>query len=415
MAQMASYPTTTTTTQQHTTQDPHQPPATTTTTTTTTTNTTTYTIGTLSSPTHLSSSTVSSTFNNDITPPPLLLGTTQIELSSYPSTTQHTTQDPQQPHTPASSADHQHSKDKGVLSTSIPTNMEVLLAQKSRGKDWLTPQLMNELKDANPKPSHIDSLGQRNAESLAHHCNELFFTGRVFCSFNQLAAMLTEFSKAWGFEVARDGMCFKCHFAATKQNKKSVVSPSKQRKSAPSAKESIQCPFIIRFANDERMTPENHYIMTKNNIRKVISGAHYFVKITSHDFSHTCNPSAQSQRYAKSKSGKEAYHLDDVQDVLDLMLEFGGVENKMLRALLKARLPHHINIDDQFLRNFKQRALRIMYNQNDASQGTGHEVKKLLHGNTIAANECIKFDNITDERTIQTFRMSFAGGADKYR
>jgi hypothetical protein len=223
--------------------------------------------------------------------------------------------------------------------------MKVLLAQKIKGKDWLTPQLINELKDANPKPSHIDSLGQRNAEYLAHHCNQLFFTGRVFCSFNQLAAMLTEFSKAWGFEVARDGMCFKCHFAATKQNKKSVVSPSKQRKSAPSAKESIQCPFIIRFANDERMTPENHY-MTKNNNRQVISGAHYFVKITSHDFRHTCNPSAQSQRYAKSKSGKEAYHLDDVQDVLDLMLEFGGVENKMLRALLKARLPHHINIDD---------------------------------------------------------------------
>ena len=109
----------------------------------------------------------------------------------------------------------------------------------------------------------------------------------------------------------------------------------------------------------------------------------------------------------KRKSGREQYALDDVQDVLDLMVEFGDLDIIMLRALLKTRLPHHVSLDDQFIRNFKARALRIILNPNLGA--AEKEVTKLMNGDNVAANEVIEFDVNEDMQQIQNFRTHIKG------
>lgn len=74
-----------------------------------------------------------------------------------------------------------------------------------------------------------------------------------------------------------------------------------------------------------------------------------------------------------------------MQDVLDLMLELGDLNVTMLRALLKTRLPHHVSLDDLYIRNFKASSLCLILNPNlDATQ---KEVTKLMNGDKVAANE----------------------------
>ena len=287
----------------------------------------------------------------------------------------------------------------------IPINHCELLSCRVKGIEWLSPTMMNEVKAVGPKSTDIDSNCERNVVKLAEQCACIFYPGRIFCNDLQLQAMLKEFSKAWGFEISREGNSFRCHFADTKKKPK-TASPSKQRQSKKSAKSSIKCPFIIRFSvRRKEESPDNGDESINTNCGPAQQLR--YTKITSAEYHHTCKPGAESQRYAKRKSGREQYALDDVQDVLDLMVEFGDLDTSMLRALLKTRLPHHVNFDDQFIHNFKARALRLILNPKLGA--TQKEVKKLMNGDKVAANEVIDFDVNEDMQQIQNFRTHIKG------
>jgi hypothetical protein len=283
---------------------------------------------------------------------------------------------------------------------SYPPNIEELV-QKSIANtpvkidEWMTKDLVDELKLVRPDTLDIDSDGNRDVNALEAKCESFFYLNRHFCNARQLEAALHVFSNLWGFTIARYGMGLFCHYAPPKQKKELVENVEinvKSRKCEESAKEKMRCPFSIKFS----------YVTTrkKNSIPDWMFNSDgqikhpdscYPVKITCSSCIHSCSPGVASQRFAMKRSGCRQIDIESLGEMVHFVREAGGIDNRMLRNLLRNLVPNHVALTDQYLRNFRTRLMKFVLDPSSISK-RNHDIEQLIEGRELAANETTTFD-----------------------
>ena len=142
-------------------------------------------------------------------------------------------------------------------------------------------EIMEHLADSR-KPDHYNQF--------TNNCIKLFPVGREFANYRQLEQFVNLFLEGWKISKHRDGNTFKCFYSAPKKKKKNdIMFEEKFENSKMSLKESIKCPFVIRFSIPG----------IKKRLRPPIF---HKVKITYVNAEHTCNFCVQSFRVAKRMS-----------------------------------------------------------------------------------------------------------------
>lgn len=195
-------------------------------------------------------------------------------------------------------------------------------------------------------------------------------------------------------------MSFVCHYAPPRQKKESQCSAkvaivdgksTKPRTTIESVKEKIQCPFTIKF--NHITDKKSHQEWMYDSDGKIKHTDCYPVKITTCIYGHTCSPGVESQRYAMKQSRSGTLNIEVLQDMINLLHDAGGtLENRLLHSMLKNVLPGHVALTDhQYLRNFKNRLMRLVM---DPSLMLKHnqEIERLIDGQEIAADEVSTFD-----------------------
>ena len=126
-----------------------------------------------------------------------------------------------------------------------PTNSE---ARKLDKKDWITDELMEEIKNCVPSVDDIDKAKDnvRCQESFSKMVKIFFPVGQIFCSHIQLFQVASKFAGFWAFEVTRSGCAIQCHFSKPTYQTKCCTDKARG-KSKESLKLSIKCPFKIGY------------------------------------------------------------------------------------------------------------------------------------------------------------------------
>ena len=217
--------------------------------------------------------------------------------------------------------------------------------------DWLTPELHGEINSCLPKVDDIDPQNKnaRNQEAFETHCQQLFPIGRKFASHVQLDQFASRFLDKWAILKVKAGKSIRCFYSKTPNTTayKPVQEETKRRNRIPTAKLQCQCPFRISYT----------FVSARFPNRKIeFPTIYYPVRISSTNFTHTCNMNTSELRHAKKKSGCIVPDMVGLKHLVDTLWRNPAMDNGSLRKELEDHLPQYTNIGASFLWNFRKRA-----------------------------------------------------------
>ena len=213
-------------------------------------------------------------------------------------------------------------------------------------QNWLTPGLIAELKPL--LPSRKDIITQstdniRSTEAYLKKVSQFYYPGRIFASCEQLFQASEYLMPQWATKVVHTSKSIRCFYSkSVHKTCRKVASPSKQRNVEPSLKETIQCPFCIRY----------YISLPHKSEAKKCPTLLYKCRLTSISLQHTCGLTTNSHRVAIQKSGEAQPNIQGLNDVVSLLRDRPLLPTDMLRPLLQKYLPFYSCTNAQFIGNF---------------------------------------------------------------
>ena len=287
------------------------------------------------------------------------------------------------------------------LSNIIAQNLEpTKLRSTLSDQNWLCSDLIKELHSHYPQASSIkNATRERDKDSFSNSCNKLFPVGRIFASDIQLKQYLTNFASAWSFVISRHGKAMVCHYSPPRKRNQTanseIIHPSvtdhqQSLKKRKSDRETISCPFSIRF----------NYVGVPRANRGIL--ILYQVKITSVNSTHTCTLEPMVQRRAVQASGKlSSIDLNSMKGVIDLLRNKPHTAASTLRPMLENVLPRHCGLTSMFISNFRRRVMNYLIKTDNYEDLTMDTATMLVSKDVNAADEFVQ--NLDDPIVMQNF------------
>jgi hypothetical protein len=258
-------------------------------------------------------------------------------------------------------------------------------------EDWLTPGLLSEIEALAPSPTEIeaDQDNRRDPSAFQNKIAKLFPVGRIFASFKQLDQAADMFLSSWAIKKTHHGKCIQCSYSAPINKKRSHADTLLRRRHEPTLKSVYKCPFAIRYS---------YLAYCKNkNFKK--PDVFYQVKITSVNYTHSCQMTTIFHRQAIQTAGGYQPDLNGLNDIISLLRHKPNLQAEVLRPLLLKYLPHYKATDAKFLCNFRERA-RIWLIRNGDKPMTMEEARFLSAKRPPAADEFLLSDDPMQKQNL---------------
>ena len=246
-------------------------------------------------------------------------------------------------------------------------------------KDWLTPELVEEIDSLCPKDADIDRNNDncRSEDAFNSAVTKFYTTGRVFASFKQLHQASDRLLMAWAVKISHHSKAFRCFYHRETQTKSKKHNDPSRHRDTKSIRSEVDCPFKISYSFVKYS--KKHNIFHK-------------VKLTSMDLTHTHALSTTYQRQAIVSSGHcRNLKLHRMNDIVRLVSNHPTTSAKVLRPLITDYLPHYTSVDSKLLSNIKRKALAyfIKHGERELTMDEANAIAKP----TSAADEITFEDN----------------------
>ena len=280
-------------------------------------------------------------------------------------------------------------------------------------KNWLTPELINEISACAPTRIEIDPTRDNLRDKVAHEraTKRLFPKGQIFASHVQLGQVAEKFGNLWAFQITRPGCSIACHFS-----KPTYLSRSKGcRKRDESMKSKVNCPFRINYT---KLGCRRHLRVRKTasdapgDQNSVPSKVYFRVQISSTSPHHCCKLDTPSHRIAIQNSGKFVMEPEKFGSIIRDLQSDINMKRFLLRDKLKYLVPQYLLNRPKFLDNFRNRVINQFMNGVESTEVTLEECNVLLDPGPCAADKIIMNDtNLYSENLRALLRKTISGNA----
>ena len=240
-------------------------------------------------------------------------------------------------------------------------------------QNWITRDLLAHVEKFFPEEGDITpGSGIRNLVAFKTACSILFREGRIYASCQQLSQVATLFLDKWGAKSVILGKKIACYYHKPQTNKL-VSLHEKKYNVQTSQKFLVQCPFSISFS------PVNFVKRLKLPL------IFHHVKITTTDFTHTCELSPSYLRQAKKRSGCcISLDMPSLTTALELLRHNPNTSSTYIRTFLTKALPTWHSLDADFISNFRKRAAHYwtLHDNNPSHHISVEEAEKLTSRST---------------------------------
>jgi hypothetical protein len=249
-------------------------------------------------------------------------------------------------------------------------------------QNWITRDLLAHVEQFYPEPGDITpGSGIRNLEAFKTACSILFSEGRIYASSQQLSQVVTLFLDKWSAKSVMLGKKIACFYHKPQKNK--VLSQSEKKYSVQTSKKVlVQCPFHISYS------PLNFVKRMKLPL------IFHHVKITTTNFTHTCELSPTYLRQAKKSSGCcISLDMPSLTTALELLRHNPNTSSTYIRTFLTKALPTWHALDSVFISNFRKRAAHYWtQHDNNPNHHISVEEAEMLTSRSTA-DETLDFDD----------------------
>ena len=282
-------------------------------------------------------------------------------------------------------------------------------------ENWITPDLMHELKACFPKAPHIDdkNCNARSKEALKDAVHRLFPKGRIFASPSQIGQLAEKFGDAWAFRITHSGKQIQCYYAEPTYARRSEGKRSNgQRSTDFSLKVKYKCPFRINYTQLNEKNAVRKRVTSNKEYNKLFK-PYYQAKITSVIAEHNCELTTDSHRTAIQNSGSFLIEPDKFTNIILDLRDDMEMKPTRLREKLKFLVPPYVLHRKHFIQNFKLRVMhRLVHNFNNTNI-THDECQNLLDPKASAADEITVNDNPLQRINLkEILRRTLSGKSD---